>query len=211
MIDTESKIIESAREVFLKKGLEHAKMQDIADAAGISRTSLNYYYRTKENLFQALVEQIFDSILPQINLLSASGKNIDEQINAVIDIYFKQLLENEYMPRFVFVEIQRNPQLLYDFVANSSKAQTYLGVLGFLLDKISENSTVKMPKNQLICIFFGLVFSPFLLNPLLELYWNENKEEKEQFFENHKNTVKRMMKSYFRPLDSSVDDIVLNN
>ena len=49
--ESEVKIIEAAKQVFLEKGLENAKMQDIADTAGISRTALNYYYRTKENLF----------------------------------------------------------------------------------------------------------------------------------------------------------------
>jgi len=45
--DSEVKIIEAAKQVFLEKGLENAKMRDIADTAGISRTALNYYYRTK--------------------------------------------------------------------------------------------------------------------------------------------------------------------
>ena len=60
----EDKIISSAKRVFLEKGFEKAKMQEIADTAGISRTALNYYFRTKDNLFYSIVNQIFDGLLP---------------------------------------------------------------------------------------------------------------------------------------------------
>ena len=55
--ESEVKIIEAAKQVFLEKGLENAKMQDIADTAGISRTALNYYYRTKRICFTRLLKR----------------------------------------------------------------------------------------------------------------------------------------------------------
>lgn len=46
---TELVIKEAARQVFLRKGFSGARMQDIADNAGINKALLHYYYRSKEN------------------------------------------------------------------------------------------------------------------------------------------------------------------
>ena len=51
---TEEKILEAAKEVFMKYGLYGARMQDIADTAGINKALLHYYFRSKEKLFDAV-------------------------------------------------------------------------------------------------------------------------------------------------------------
>ncbi len=65
---TEEKIFEAATEVFVEKGMDGARMQDIANHAGINKALLHYYYRTKEKLFSAVFEMIarkmFNKIRP---------------------------------------------------------------------------------------------------------------------------------------------------
>src|SRR5262245_51487236 len=51
---TEERIITAARKVFLSKGLAGARMQDIADEAGINKALLHYYFRSKEKLFDMI-------------------------------------------------------------------------------------------------------------------------------------------------------------
>jgi len=201
MIDnqpTEHKIIEAAKQIFIEKGLDAAKMSDIAECAGISRTALNYYYRTKENLFYAIIEQVFDILLPKIENLSFIKGDTASRIDAVIDIYNETLSKNRFLPRFVFFEIQRNPKLIHDFVAQSSKAQLYLSTLSVLIDeKINVDTVPDVPKSHLITVFFGLVFVPYLLEPLLAMYREPDEKEKEIFFEEHKQIVKKLLKAYF--------------
>ena len=50
-IDTEQRILDAAREVFSKSGLKGARMVEIAEKAGINRAMLNYYFRTKQKLY----------------------------------------------------------------------------------------------------------------------------------------------------------------
>ena len=191
---TEYKIIEAAKQVFIEKGLERATMSDIAKTAGISRTSLNYYYRTKENLFYAIIEQVFNTLLPRIENLSISDGSIEEKIDKVVDIYDEMLRKNEHMPRFAFLEVQRNPQLIYNFVAQNPKAQLYLSALELLINKGSGSD---IPKAHLISTFFGLVFVPYLLEPLLVMYRSPNDGERDKFRDEHKKIVKRLMRAYF--------------
>ena len=55
---TEEKIFEAATDVFVEKGMDGARMQDIANHAGINKALLHYYYRTKDHLFNAVFEKI---------------------------------------------------------------------------------------------------------------------------------------------------------
>ena len=55
---TEERIFESATEIFIEKGMDGARMQDIADHAWINKALLHYYYRSKEHLFEAVFEKM---------------------------------------------------------------------------------------------------------------------------------------------------------
>ena len=46
--NTEEKIIDAATDVFVQKGMDGARMQEIADLAGINKALLHYYFRSKE-------------------------------------------------------------------------------------------------------------------------------------------------------------------
>ena len=50
-IGTEQKILLAARKIFFQKGLAGARMQDIANEAGINKAILHYYFRSKDQLF----------------------------------------------------------------------------------------------------------------------------------------------------------------
>lgn len=62
----EQKIIQAARETFLKKGYKETNMSDIAAAVGLTRPAMHYYFRTKERLFQTVFGDILESFLPKI-------------------------------------------------------------------------------------------------------------------------------------------------
>ncbi len=193
-IQTEEKIIEAAKHVFLKNGLEKAKMQEIADVAGISRTSLNYYFRTKENLFYGLLDQIFDSLIPKIGILANTPGNLLSKLETVVDIYFDMMKKNPFIPKFIFIEIQRNPDTFFDFVTKSEKAQKYLSLLSNLIDSEANEGKIS-PKSTAItvCTFFGITTSPFLLKPLLQMYW----DNEEVFMDQYKQNVKKIMYCFF--------------
>ena len=174
--ELEVKIIEAAKQVFVEKGLENAKMQNIADVAGISRTTLNYYYRTKENLFYKIIEEILEDIIPHFeSLLSKDNLSFQERLSNIIDVYSDFLSRNHAVPRFVVMEIQRNPKTLFDFVNTNEKAIKYLQLLREMLNEEAEKNNIRqLPMEELFTLFYGLLFVPYLIDPLVrELYLNE--------------------------------------
>ncbi len=79
MTTTEQKILEAARQVFLKKGWNGARMQEIADEAGINKALLHYYYRSKDKLFEAVFNEIFTQFITKVSLVLLSDAPVKEK------------------------------------------------------------------------------------------------------------------------------------
>ena len=62
---TEERILEAAKKVFIRNGMAGARMQDIADEAGINKALLHYYFRSKEKLFDEIFRKVAGQLLPR--------------------------------------------------------------------------------------------------------------------------------------------------
>jgi len=77
---TEEKIFEAATEVFTERGMDGARMQDIADHAGINKALLHYYYRTKDHLFNAVFEKIAGQMFKKFAPVFDEKLSLEEKI-----------------------------------------------------------------------------------------------------------------------------------
>ena len=193
--ESEVKIIEAAKQVFLEKGLENAKMRDIADTAGISRTALNYYYRTKENLFYKIIEEILEGIIPHFeSLLSKDTLSFQERLLGIIDVYADFLSRNNAVPRFVMMEMQRHPQTLFDFINTNQKVKEYLQLIHAMLDREAEEKSIKqLPMEELVTLFYGLLFVPYLVDPFIQEFFLNEKSKIEAYHRNHLENMKQVL------------------
>ena len=91
---TEEKIYEAAKKVFLTKGLDGARMQEIADIAGINKALLHYYFRTKEKLYSEVVKNSASTFFPQIMTILLSELPFEVKIWTIVDKYINFLQHN---------------------------------------------------------------------------------------------------------------------
>ena len=111
---TEEKILAAARKVFTTKGMAGARMQDIADEAGMNKALLHYYFRDKEKLFETVFLAEAQKFFPTINAIFASEQPLFEKIETFVCEYIDEMVENPYLPWFVLNEINRDPdQFMY--------------------------------------------------------------------------------------------------
>ena len=81
----EQRIIETAQQLFIEKGFAETSMSDIAQAVGINRPTLHYYFRTKDKMFQAVFYKIIVSIVPQIHNILTQDIPFLERIDKILD------------------------------------------------------------------------------------------------------------------------------
>ena len=109
-ISTEEKIRAAARKIFTQKGFAATRTRDIAEEAGINLALLNYYFRSKEKLFEQImiekVQQLFSVLYPIVNDTSIK---LEKKIELIVTNYIDMLLANPDLPLFVLSEIRNNP------------------------------------------------------------------------------------------------------
>lgn len=84
--ETEARIFRAALDVFAIKGKDGARMQEIADLAGINKAMLHYYYRSKEKLYEAVFEYVFNRFsVREIQATLEDAKTFRETLRAFVD------------------------------------------------------------------------------------------------------------------------------
>lgn len=109
---TEEKILEAAKKIFVEKGLDGARMQEIANEAGINKALLHYYYRSKNQLFEAVYEQVFMELLPKIYGLFTQDIPLFEVIRRFFELHMEFLKNNSAIPLFILMEMKKVPDFM---------------------------------------------------------------------------------------------------
>lgn len=159
---TEEKIKEAARTVFMKKGYGATRTRDIAEEAGINLALLNYYFRSKEKLFELVMmekfQKFFGIVFPIINEPSTS---LEKKIEMIVNNYITMLLDNPDLPLFVLSEIRNNPER---FVSNTQLKKILTDSV--FVKQLNEKRPDLAPL-QMITTLLGATIFPFLMKPLM--------------------------------------------
>ncbi len=133
-ISTEEKIKAAARKIFTKKGYSATRTRDIAEEAGINLALLNYYFRSKEKLFDLVMLENFGQFIHGVRaLFNDQDSSLEQKIEALVDFYISQLILNPDLPMFVLNEIRSDPKklqargLLRDILRKSVLMQQLIG------------------------------------------------------------------------------------
>jgi TetR/AcrR family transcriptional regulator len=162
--NTEDKIIAAARKVFLIKGMDGARMQEIADEAGINKSLLHYYFRSKNKLFDRVFTDTFKSVIETINEVFSKSETLETFIENFVVGYTSVLREKPYIPNFVLHELNRNPHRIVEHITSSNFDKKRLVSL-----IASETESTVRPYNplQLIVDIIALCIFPFAAKPII--------------------------------------------
>ena len=185
--NTENQILEAAREVFIIKGFEGARMQEIADKAGINKALLHYYFRSKENLFDAVFREVASHLFPAVRQLLDSELTIKEKITFFVKIYLKALQENPYIPAFVINTLNTNPERFLKYIRQS-------GINPMLLQKqideeVSRGLIRNLRAEHLLVNTIAMCLFPFFARPIVQNIFNMTNEEYESYLESRQTEI----------------------
>ena len=195
---TEQQILEAARRVFIQKGLDGARMQEIADSAGINKALLHYYFRSKEKLFSRIFEQALDGVFDVINESIHENGDVFTFVETFVDHYLTTLKQNPFIPNFIFNEINSHPERIATL-----RNQIKLNIPAF--EKMVENNIaaqkmIKITPEHLLIDLLGLCVFPFIARPLLEeVFFKTHPAGAENFLYERKQHIILFMKRALRP------------
>lgn len=100
-LSTEDRIINAARETFLKYGYHGTKLQQVAETAKVNKSVIHYYFRTKENLYKAILRKI----IQYIGLSCLTDKNTQEENEKVKWFFYTEMYNNKCLFEKTFKEL----------------------------------------------------------------------------------------------------------
>ena len=172
--DTENRILHAARTVFIRRGTSGARMQEIAEEAGVNQALLHYYFRSKERLSEAVFSEVAGRMFPAIIQILAGDDPIEKKVSSVVATYLDTMSRSPFLPGYLISELhhhpERVPQLLKG-VAGIEVSTALKPVLEKLDRQISAGVKAgrmrRIPAQQFMANLISLCVFPFAAQPML--------------------------------------------
>lgn len=166
-ISTEEKILEAAKDVFMKYGLYGARMQDIADTAKINKALLHYYFRSKEKLFDKVFEGALSKYFEVMEVFANENLPIKKRIFMYVDGIIDFYSEYPQMSMFIIKEIGNNPELIRQKIQEAKKNRT-IRMIHVLEEGIKNGEIRKFDTALFLINLQSLCSFPFLASPMFK-------------------------------------------
>lgn len=195
---TEQKIFDAAHEVFTQKGMDGAKMQEIANRAGINKALLHYYYRTKEKLYETVARAVIGKAVPVIRQMFEGQEPLEEKIRQFIDFYISLISRNPFIPLFIISEINKHPDRFFEtiFPQEMPRPEVFFKQVK---EEIAAGRIRPINPKHLIVNIISLCVFPFVAKPMLRLVLGMSPAETRIFMEERKSEVTGFVLAALRP------------
>ena len=184
---TEEKIFEAATIVFEEEGLSGARMQSIADRAGINKALLHYYFRTKDHLFEAVFTKLAKKMFMKFNPIFENNLSLEEKIRFFFKEHISFMQQNPKLPGFILNEINHNPQRIQKLIKNIEFKNLWLKIMEQHKDELYKYNITEETLPQIMTTIASLSVFPFAAKGILEVIFENMGVDFDKFIELRKN------------------------
>ncbi|MBK8611550.1 MAG: TetR/AcrR family transcriptional regulator [Chitinophagaceae bacterium] len=166
--NTEQVILQTARKIFIQKGLAGARMQDIADQAGINKALVHYYFTSKNKLFDLVFEQEFGHFFANLATIISSDLPLFEKIENIVSLDIERMTQFPGLPNFVMNEMSRNPDVILKKLKKIPVNELLTGFQKQINTEFRKGNIRKISANQLLINIQSLCIFPFIARPMIK-------------------------------------------
>lgn len=183
---TEDKIFDAATDVFIEKGMDGARMQDIANHAGINKALLHYYYRTKDHLFNAVFEKIAGTMFSKFAPVFDTKLTLEDKIRFFFREHISFMQKNPRLPAFILNEFHRNPQRIRKLIQNIDIDKLWTTLEAQHKEELERFNITKENIPQFMTTVAGMSVFPFVARPVIAGIMEKMDYNYEQYLEERK-------------------------
>ncbi len=198
---TEEKIFNAATLEFEEKGMEGARMQDIADRAGINKALLHYYFRSKDKLFLAVFDKLAEKMFKKFAGIFETDHPIEEKMQYFFVEHISFLERNPMLPMFILREINRNPELLDKFMSRINFSKIKNG----MSKTLTENSISEKYLGHILVSVVSLSVFPILARPIISGILEQQDINYTDFIQQRKEFSPKFIMSIIKGMGEDID------
>jgi AcrR family transcriptional regulator len=204
--DTEQRILEAARRVFVRRGTAGARMQEIAQEAGVNQALLHYYFRSKDRLAEAVFRQVAGRIVPTVFEILGSDASIEQKVDQFIQLYIDSLSRSPFLPGYILSELHHHPERATQLFAAAAGvdparfAAPILRKLGAQIDaRVRDGTMRRIEPEQFAINLISLCIFPFAARPLFRVAFGLDDPAFARFLEQRKRELPTFFLNALRP------------
>lgn len=190
--ETEEKILTAAYSIFLQKGKAGTRMQEIADKAGVNKALLHYYFRSKNNLYNAVFKRVVEKfILPIVQNLNFS-LGFKEILKEFIFQHIKTIRNNKEVFQFFFSEVWMNSKEVMEIFLKTLNIQNkpVYSVFYKRIEKAAKEKEIRaIDPFQLFINILSLDIFFFVISPMYFTIAGLTPDEQEKAVRNREKEV----------------------
>ncbi|HAY3563755.1 TPA: TetR/AcrR family transcriptional regulator [Elizabethkingia meningoseptica] len=185
--DTEELIKQTAKQLFFGEGRFKATTQEIADAAGVNRTSINYYFRSRDNLFNIVFEEAMQQMNQNHNAILLSDLPFKEKLGSWLEDELASAIQYPFLEIYIVTQIASNK-------GKSIKDEDHIEAITNVLEKeltaeIEKGTIRPISTIQFMLNIASLVSFLTCMRPLVQESFKLNDGDFEQILKERKQVI----------------------
>jgi AcrR family transcriptional regulator len=203
---TEQRILEAARTVFLHRGTDGARMQEIAKEAGVNQALLHYYFRSKERLSTAVLQQVASRIFPALVQTLGADISLDEKVERLMTIYLDTLSSNLFVPGYLISELHHGPDRVRELLTGVMGTDpSNLGPMVLkqlekqINERVQEGTMRPIKPQQFVMNLISLCVFPFAARPMMSIVFGMDDAAFMRFIDQRKKELPDFFRRAIRP------------
>ncbi len=204
--ETENRILDAATKVFIRSGTAGARMQEIAEEAGVNQALLHYYFRTKEKLSEAVFRNSAGRMLPAIIQIVGGDQPIFGKIDLIVETYLTTMARSPFLPGYIISELHHHPARMHQLLGKMAG-----GDIGALtkpaFDKLEKQLAAearagrmrRMNAAQFFVNLLSLCVFPFAARPMLHAALGFDDDDFAKFIDQRRKDLPIYIRSAIRP------------
>lgn len=190
---TEQQIKDAAMKLFFKEGRFKATTQEIADAAGVNRTLVNYYFRSRDQLFDLILREARDAMDQRMNASVENETNFKKKVGIFIDLFMEQSLTYPYLDTYMVTRMNDDVEKQNEVIADLRKTEKLKHFLKEIDEEIKKGNLVDTSSVQFFMNLLSLLSHPVVVQPLFKKILNYSDKQYRQMLAGRKEIILKLL------------------
>ena len=165
--ETEKLIKDTARDLFFQKGHLNATTQEIADAAGVNRALIHYYFRSREQLLEVVFQEAVSETRNKISEIFDSKEPFKSKISKYLDVFIDRNINYPYIQNFIVTEITQNPEKQKEYFHKKRENLTKT-ILPQLNEEIKKGNIAPIKMEHFMTNLMSMCSYPLVAKPIIQ-------------------------------------------
>lgn len=189
---TEKLIKDTAKGIFFQKGHLGATTQEIADAAGVNRALIHYYFRSREHLLEVVFQEAVAETRNKISEIFKSSEPFKKKISKYLDVFIDRNIDYPYMQNFIITEITRTPEKEKEYFLRKRENLTKT-ILPQLTEEIEKGNIAPIKMEHFMTNLMSMCSYPLVAKPLLQKMFGFDDKAYRNFLKERKAIIYKVL------------------